>query len=760
MSRRLLLALALAALVLLPAPAHAAPARASSPHAGTQCTFPTNVVVRVGQSLREALGLDTNIYDSVQVPVDGQILTIWICAPQAEAARARTMLDLMAHALPLLAHHAGLRLYGDTTRYVLVDPTADMLDQGLDGYHEARTDIIHIHPRSEDWTVIHEAAHYWANRRTMAELWLREGYAEYLTELVVADLRRPDRSTWDDAGCEDARLLPDNQAPVNCPYRLGARVFREIDRIAGGTVLRDTLQQLSTGMARVDSRRLMVALEAGGHDVYALFARHVLPESDPIAVAWGRIHQPLRQTLIHSRALNAPLPEAVARAVERWRAGTLELTDIRAVQPWLAPLAEMFGQARVAALTCGQLRLTCLTPWLEPNESPEGVAERAAQLRAANEILLPAYRGLSEEAAAAGFAMPQWLSDAAAGLDAAQAPPIAQARAVLRSGMALKKRCTPLGLTCARDWPEDWMRGDLRAAAARIAAAGPVLDGAASLEAQCGDLRASCRSLWVTAYTTQGDQGAAATIAALREVLRQADDIRAACGAQADSCHTLWAGPLRKGDLAGAAAAQRSLQQQLRRARVIVASCGAAADACRASFHAALASGDLAAIARRAGELEELANRGRRLADACTLAGEACDGVWGEALRESVEAANARVTELEQRLAHLEAIRLRAGDDPMVAAAAWLLASGPAEHAQQVHQRIARGDISAIDAVHQTAERVRQLAHTLWIATGVAAALLAGALVGFAWRRIQRRRRARASSERLLADLLSRPPGR
>ncbi|MBV9789116.1 MAG: hypothetical protein JOZ51_13120, partial [Chloroflexi bacterium] len=188
------------------------------------------------------------------------------------------MLQQLGAALVKLHEHAGLKLRGDDDRTIVLVETAELHSLNAEGLLSP-DGIIYLHPETSDWVVVHEAAHYWANHQSFADLWLIEGYAEYLTSLAMQDLGSSDVPDPPQPICDQVPLMEWNYEPratSRCGYDLGAAIFQAVEAEIGREQLQTAMRNLDQQSTPATSLDLLLALErTSGHDLTDLLKQSV-----------------------------------------------------------------------------------------------------------------------------------------------------------------------------------------------------------------------------------------------------------------------------------------------------------------------------------------------------------------------------------------------------------------------------------------------------------------------------------------------------
>ena len=587
------------------------PARAGPPAIPPACELAATLPPAIRAALQGAQ-IDLMAIDTVAVVIDQVTLTLSICAPESERGTAQVMLRLLAQALPSLSHHAGPSYQGPIARMVVVAPIEELLAYGADGLIDA-DGVIYLHPESPSWAVVHEGAHYWASRRNFAERWLREGYAEYLTGLALADIGRPERSPLPRTGCDQVRLRAwddDPTFPDHCGYRVGAEVFHELAQQVGDEQLRATLHTLTDGTQQVNSWSLLIGLElASGRDLTPIMARHVfLPDDHELLERWRTLHRQLERTSALVASLDVAIP-MITTAVEDWAFETLE--------HWLPQLLPVLEAASALDQRCRQLALSCRALWQSLPTDTAALAALTEQLHQMDR-LLDRYAPLYESAHTLGLSVPADLAQAVVVLSPDAEAHIRYATAILERGRALDQTCQAMDAPCGDGWHHRWRAGDLSGAEAAIAALSDLLQGAAQAEQRCSSLVATCRQIWHPRLRSESIEAARRVLNELDQVLRHAAATDQRCGDLIAACRRLWRSALESRQLAAVEHALDQIDTILGQASTLERDATAAGLPRPHGWRAAFEAGDIARasaeIATSAGALPHLARLSTELA--------------------------------------------------------------------------------------------------------------------------------------------------
>ena len=577
-----LLVLCLCLAGLMPAPAQAAPP-AIPPACELAATLPPAI-----RAALQADQIDLMAIDTVPVAIDQVTLTLSICAPESERGTAQVMLHLLAQALPSLSRHAGPSYQGPIARMVVLAPIEELLAYGADGLID--TDgVIYLHPESPSWAVVHEGAHYWASQRNFTERWLREGYAEYLTGLALADIGRPEQSPLPRTGCDQVVLRAwdkDPTFPDHCGYRVGAEVFHELAQQVGDEQLRATLRTLTDGRQQVGSWSLLIGLElASGRDLTPIMARYVFPPDEHELLAWWRtLHQQLRRTSALAASLGVAIP-IITTAMEDW--------DFETLERWLPQLLPVLEAASAIDQRCRQLALSCQALWQSLPTDPTALAALTERLNQMH-MLLDSYAPLYGGARSLGLNVPHGLVQAVVTLSPDAEARIRHATAILERGRALDQTCQAMDAPCGDGWHQRWRTGDLGGAEAAIAALSDLLEGAAQVEQRCSNLVATCRQIWHPRLHSESIEAARRVLNELDQVLRHAAATDQRCGDLIEACRRLWRAALERGQLAAVEHVLDQIDTILGQAGTLERDAAAAGLPRPHGWQAAFAAGELA----------------------------------------------------------------------------------------------------------------------------------------------------------------------
>jgi len=495
--------------------------------------------------------LGTPWADETSISVDHVTITLRICAPATDNVAGLHALQLARDALPILDELTAMQLGGSISRTIIMVDSTTIYSQNpnADGFIEQHTDTIHLHPRSLQSTIVHELAHYWANHDNFGEPWMVEAYAEYLTDLVMPRLDPTYTRRQADPACAGIALLswtPDLSEHESCAYAVGSQVFHDLEARVGTDQLRATLATRSTGHGGVNSWDLLVALEAvSGADLTDVFRGRVFrPQDEPILAQRSALRARFAQATDLAVALGVTLPGPTASLIDSWH-----LADADAVLNDLIPL---LTAARATDTRCRDLKLACVQPWRNLDDSPAHWRGLTADLERATPIL-EGYSRLQEASVAIGLSVPTSIQAAAASLDASALPTIQASIDNLLRASTLEQRCMEIMThSCRSYWQAAWGDGDLAAVRRIIGEFNDLLNAASKLEERCGAMAEGCRGVWVRALDLSGPAAARQALTDLARLLDRAGSAEAYCEQQGWPCSHGWSEQLASGDLAAA----------------------------------------------------------------------------------------------------------------------------------------------------------------------------------------------------------------
>jgi hypothetical protein len=646
------------------------------------------------------------------VAVEGQSLTLQICAPLNQSITADRLLGALTDALPRLSSAAGVPLGGGVKRPILL-VADEQLPPSVSGQID-EAGIIRVRNASPERTIIHEGAHYWASEQNFADLWMIEGYADYLTEQVTG---RPRMAILPEATCADVVLLRWEYDPPRtalCGYVRGAAVFRDLAATLGPERLRMALRELHVQSAPIHSWTMLVGLErASDRDLTPIFERYQVfpPEYDlqRRARQWGELRR--------LRGLAEPLGVALPPIAD-----DIDARDYDAADRWLSRLPAFLEAAGAVAQRCEALALACDRPWLPlPRGNPAALELITARLAAA-QPLLDRYRELRETAQAVDLAPPAGLTQAAAALDSLAEPQMRQALATLERGRALEQQCRDLAAPCPAGWRDQWRGGSIALAADDITKQTAVLSQSMQVERHCGTTPDACRAVWHPYLSA-----------------RQFVEARAALG---------------------------KLETLLNTAAGVERRCEDVAKICRDSWQIALRAEQLPGLERRLGGIDAMLVRAKQQEIDQSCSGWNCDLAWRAAFRQSADpqAALRLLDEAQVALPTLQRAAAAAPASHTDRSSIWPAAS-PAAPAliEQAHQAFERGDVVRARALAEQSLAAASAPRLNWIAAEMpfgitlTVALLVGVFAITLRRKPLPARRA-AANQALLDELLSRPP--
>jgi hypothetical protein len=494
------------------------------------------------------------------ITVEGQSLTIQICAPQTQSITANHLLDVMVKALPKLSYYTGVPLGGGGFQRPMLLVADDALPFANGAFDE--NGIIYLRNAIPDRTIVHEGAHYWANEQNFRDLWMIEGYADYLTELVT---NKPRATALPSSACEDVVLLYWQYQPhatAECGYVAGAAVFRDLAAQIGAEPFRDALRGLRAHIGPIDSWWLLTGLEESiCQDLTPIFLQHHVfpPEYELDRRAQQRSKLCQQQQL--AEALKIMLPGQVEH--------NINARAYDAADRWLSRLPAFLKNAGTVAHSCDTLKLACDRPWQRlPQDDPAALEPITARLIAA-QPLLDEYRALREAAQALGLTPPVGLAQAVAALDPIVQGQIRQARATLEHGRALEQQCRTLAAPCRPGWREQWSDGNIALATGNIVSQTEVLSQSVQVEARCDLILDACHTVWHP-YLAAGQFVEAHTaLSKLGQLLDMAVKVEQSCGDMVMICRDSWQATLRAQQLPGLELRLAAIDKMLMRTQAV-----------------------------------------------------------------------------------------------------------------------------------------------------------------------------------------------
>jgi hypothetical protein len=429
-----------------------------------------------------------------QVVIDGDTLTLRICAPQEHEIEADDLLTVMQKALPQLDDRTDLPLSGSAYRPLMIAPDdthIPSVDDGID-----RDGIIYLDHTISDIAMVYEGARYWANDRNFSELWLRAGYSKYLTDLVT---RKRNPSVLADGRCDGIALLnwqPEAPATRICGYAGGAEIFHKLTETLGEDKLREALGQLRAESGPIDSWGLLIGLERiSGRSLTSIFRERVFPPAlNPQLDQRDALRRRIERATVMAKQSGIKLPASVGEAFNSDAvAGATSLLDR------LEPSLELIGAIEG---TCGRLTLSCDRYWQPLPETTSDLAALLTRLRA-SKALLDQYVLLDDNAQALGLKPPAQLAQRVAIFRPA-AGDLRHAHDQLMGGIGLEQRCVTQNLACAQ-WRDLWQKNQVAAVDSILQKSTTMLDDAPALEQFCSGTGWACDSAWRAVFERSGD---------------------------------------------------------------------------------------------------------------------------------------------------------------------------------------------------------------------------------------------------------------
>ncbi len=485
-----------------------------------------------------------------RVTVEGHQLELRFCAPHEHSIVAEQMLNLAERALPRLDDVTDVRLDGSHRRTFFMQDTRTLMVYGADGFIDSRTNAITLHQGSLESTVIHELAHYWADRQRFPERWMVEAYAEYLTSLVAPELGVPFVPAESNYACDGLPLQswrPNSGPAAVCAYAIGLQVLRDLAAEAGAETLQRVIGELSRQPGGVRSEALLTYLEReSGANLSPLMRGRVFgPELDARLEERARLRDRLIWAVGVAATSGVAMPPVVAEQLNAWNH-----EGAAAALEWIEPVLQ---EVSATQTRCNELQLDCAVLWKDLPPTPAAWQALRERLSGAPQVL-SVYTATRDAAQALGVPIPAGLSQQAAGLEAL--PELIAAQEALELAGRTEERCAAVQAPCPSTWRQVWAAGNVQSARGALDDLNALLDTATQLEPRCAKLGLQCGALWRQALERQGPEAAKATLAGLEGMIERATALEAGCEARGVACVALWR---RAFNLQGAAAAEQTL---------------------------------------------------------------------------------------------------------------------------------------------------------------------------------------------------------
>ncbi|MFQ3661440.1 MAG: hypothetical protein SNJ69_03485 [Chloroflexaceae bacterium] len=519
-----------------------------------------------------------------RVTVEGHQLELRFCAPHEHSIVAEQMLNLAEQALPQLDNATDVRLDGSHRRTFFMQDTRTLIVYDADGFIDSRTDAITLHQGSLESTVIHELAHYWADRQRFPERWMVEAYAEYLTSVVAPELGVPFEPMTPNPICDGVPLqswLPNSGPAAVCAYAIGLQVLRDLAAEAGADTLQRVIGELSRRPGGVRSEALLTYLEReSGANLSPLMRGRVFgPELDARLSERAGLRDRLIRAVGVAATSGVAMPPVVAEHLNAWNhqaaAAALE---------WIEPVLQ---EVSITRDRCIHLQLDCTVLWRDLAPTPTAWQALRERLSGAPQVL-SVYAAIRDAAQALGMAVPAALSQQAARLEAL--PELIAAQETLEVAGRTEQRCIDARVSCPTTWRQAWAGGNVQAARGVLDNLNALLDTAAQLEPRCAKLGAQCSALWQHPLEQQGLEAAKVALASLEGMLERATALEAQCEARGVECIALWRRAFNHQGAGAAEQALADLEQLLDDAARVERQCERAGWPCARAWRDRLAS--------------------------------------------------------------------------------------------------------------------------------------------------------------------------
>ncbi len=586
-----------------------------------------------------------------RVTVEGHQLELRFCAPHEHSIVAEQMLNLAERALPRLDDVTDVRLDGSHWRTFFMQDTRTLMVYGADGFIDSRTNAITLHQGSLESTVIHELAHYWADRQRFPERWMVEAYAEYLTSLVAPELGVPFVPAESNYACDGLPLQswrPNSGPAAVCAYAIGLQVLRDLAAEAGAETLQRVIGELSRQPGGVRSEALLTYLEReSGANLSPLMRGRVFgPELDARLEERARLRDRLIWAVGVAATSGVAMPPVVAEQLNAWNH-----EGAAAALEWIEPVLQ---EVSATQTRCNELQLDCAVLWKDLPPTPAAWQALRERLSGAPQVL-SVYTATRDAAQALGVPIPAGLSQQAAGLETL--PELIAAQEALELAGRTEERCAAVQAPCPSTWRQVWAAGNVQSARGALDDLNVLLDTATQLEPRCAKLGLQCGALWRQALERQGPEAAKATLAGLEGMLNTATQLEPRCAKLGLQCGALWRQALERQGPEAAKATLAGLEGMLERATALEAGCEARGVACVALWRRAFNLQGAAAAAQTLADLEQLLDDAARVEQDCEKVGWPCARAWRDRLGSAGPQAALEVLHAqEQALGELAAI--------------------------------------------------------------------------------------------------------
>ncbi len=513
---------------------------------------------------------------TLTVPGTENSFNVRVCSSGGRDAPAERILSHIGQFLPTVAHRVGLHYLGSRQWTIMIVERNEMPENilGLTG-----TDMVWLPIDVDDWTIIHELSHFWANDDHFIDPWMSEGYAEYVTEHIAIErgLRRNDLTP--NRICLSKPLVSwnyNNGQAARCGYDVGAAVFRDLAQEIGSDTMRAALGSTN---GQINSTGMLQLLEqASGKDLSEIMQRwRVFPDD---VNAWFDQRRAARASLAEiqqlANALGYPLSPEYASLIQNG--------DFAEALEGLAYIQPRLKQANTIRQSCTNLQLACRPVWQQPDLD---------QLTNVQQIL-DLYRPLATDAQMHDLAMPMSLRQSVELFEPNVAADLRMATELLKQGIELEQLCTNAP-ACRNIWRTDWSAGLFNTVGQNLTMLQSLVNQALQVEQKCATARDGCHTIWQAALQAGGPNHMRDVLQDIQGLLDSGPVLSERCGPFQQNCDAAWRTPLSQGDLLAAQQAYVNVHNLPIKVRDLEPRCTTAGWTCEVGWRVALQKSGLPA---------------------------------------------------------------------------------------------------------------------------------------------------------------------
>jgi hypothetical protein len=225
------------------------------------------------------------------------IVSLW----EGEDQEAQRILDLYVSALPVLEQITGVSFPPDYAVKVAEGTTTEL--KGYAGQNDGQNGIKVLWSSKTDSTLLHELAHYWADRPPWGETWMREGQASLYASMALENLGKTQTAAayrnYRTGEYEDGKIQYDKplydwktpssytgQGEVGFGYGKSFVFMSDLQTVIGPDGMQKTNQTVFGGGTTVTWLDYMDALEsATGKQMRSAFFDWIIPRTFEPALA-------------------------------------------------------------------------------------------------------------------------------------------------------------------------------------------------------------------------------------------------------------------------------------------------------------------------------------------------------------------------------------------------------------------------------------------------------------------------------------------